>query len=57
MKKIYTKHPSTMLWGNMVNESENQQKNIAGILAHCFAPAATHTVSCVAHSTNAQSLL
>ena len=57
MKKIYTKHPSTMLWGNMVNESENQQKNIAGILAHFFGGAATHTVSCVAHSTNAQSLL
>jgi len=32
------------------NESEYQQNNIAGDVA------ATHTVSCVAHSTNTRSL-
>src|SRR4029434_6963765 len=37
------------------NESEYQQKNIAGDFGKFFW-AATHTVSCVAHSTNARSL-
>ena len=37
------------------NESEYQQKNIAGDFG-TFLWAATHTVSCVAHSTNARSL-
>ena len=38
------------------NESEYQQKNIAGDFGTFFW-AATHTVSCVAHSTNARSFI
>ena len=37
------------------NESEYQQKNIAGDLGN-FLGITTHTISCVARSTNAQSL-